>query len=108
MMRVGWVTTGQPVYASERDEGARRFAKAYTDARRGGWRTGGPTDRDEKAAAAFERRYRRVAAADDRDGFGGSGRVTFEDTRTGERYRVESSGNGAGFWGTSHAVERIG
>jgi hypothetical protein len=86
------------------DSASEKFAKEYVKGHKGNYAPGGPSEKHEKDSEKFHTTYKRV---DGKSGFAGSGHDIYQHNTTGEKFHVERSPNGKGFYGTDHHIRKI-
>ena len=88
----------------EHDNDSHKFAKHYVKAHKGDHRKGGPSQSDQQHSEHFWSTYNHKTI---RNGFAGSGTSEYTHKKTGEKYKVEKTSNGKGFYGTTHSISKI-
>jgi hypothetical protein len=83
---------------------AEGFAKEYVAGQKGDFRSGGPTKSDEKASEDFRTKY---DSKEERAGFAGSGSTIYTNKTSEERFRVNRTASGKGFYGTNHFISKV-
>ena len=80
------------------------FAKHYVRGHKGDHTDGGPTAKHKKDSNTFHSTY---SSKDTRNGFAGAGTTVYTHNKTGDKFKVDRSPSGKGFYGTDHLITKI-
>jgi len=80
------------------------FAKHYVRGHKGDHTDGGPTAKHKKDSNTFHSTY---SSKDTRNGFAGAGTTVYTHNKTGDKFKVDKTPNGKGFYGTDHVVTKL-
>ena len=88
----------------EHDAPSAEFAKHYVAGHKGDHSPGGPTAKHEKDSEHFHSTY---STHHVRTGFGGSGTSVYQHKTTGDKFEVNRTSSGKGFYGTNHTIRKL-
>lgn len=87
----------------EHDAASAEFAKHYVSGHKG-QHTNSPTAKHEKDAEHFHSTY---STQHVRTGFGGSGTSVYQHKKSGNKFEVNRTASGKGFYGTNHNIRKL-
>lgn len=86
------------------DASSAQFAKDYVKGHKGNYASTNPTPQHDQDAEKFHGTY---DVQHTRKGFAGSGTSIYTHKTTGEKFEVDRTPSGKGFYGTNHSVRKL-
>lgn len=87
----------------EHDASSAEFAKHYVSGHKGDY-SQAPTPKHENDSEHFHSTY---TSHHLRTGFGGSGTSVYQHNTTGDKFQVNRTASGRGFYGTNHTIRKL-